>query len=194
MECLEWLNQQDSGRNFTTRDGDTADVHAALARHIAPGASLLELGSGLGPDLPFLTEHYHVTASDISVEMVNRLRTAYPDTPALQLDAATFHLLGQFDALFSNKLIQHLDDDAIHESMHRQQQAVRSGGVIAHTFWVNRSTRHKPYGSPKTRPKSCLIELVAEHFEIAEVMQYGAFMPNDSLLVIARNTKTRNKD
>lgn len=187
MECLKWLNQQGSGRNFTTSDGDTADVHAVLARHIVSGASLLELGSGTGHDLPLLADRYHVTASDICEAMVNCLRAAHPAIPALQLDAVSIHALGRFDALFSNKVMQHLDDKEVHESMHRQQQVVRPGGIIAHTFWINRSTRHKPFGSKKTKPKACLIEMVAEHFEIAEVMSYGAFMPNDSLLVIARN-------
>lgn len=187
MECLKWLNQQDSGRNLTSSLDNSTGIHAALARHVVPEASILELGSGPGHDLPLLAGRYRVTASDLCGEMVSRLRVAHPDIPALQLDAVTIRTLGQFDALFSNKVIQHLDDEEVRQSMFRQQQVVRPGGIVAHTFWVNTSTRHKPYGSKKTRPKACLVELVAEYFEILEAMQYGAFMPNDSLLVIARH-------
>jgi len=182
MTCLQWLESRASALHFTATAGTSADIHAILAGHLPAGSSLLEMGSGHGPDIAALTKRYQVTASDLCNGMVSHLRASHPALSVLGLDAVTIDSPGAFDAIFSNKVMQHLSDEQLHQSMRRQQLVVRRGGIIAHTFWANSG------GRSVSKTDRCPLGIVAKYFEIAEVVQYGAFLADDSLLVIARNS------
>lgn len=177
MNCLYRLNalQPDIEAPATS---DSADIHAVLKRHLPCGSSILELGSGLGPDLPELAARYRVTASDLCPIMTHHLRTRHAPTPSLQLDARTIHTLGQFNGIFSNKVMQHLNSKEMDRSMRRQRQVAQPEGIVAHTFWANNASG-----------RAEIIRMVSNHFEILEMMQYGAFMQYDSMLIVARNDR-----
>jgi cyclopropane fatty-acyl-phospholipid synthase-like methyltransferase len=183
MHCLQWLDDAASGLNIkATSSNSAAGVEDALGRHLADGSSLLELGSGLGHDIAWISKHYRLTASDQCETSIAGLRMAFPSLPVLHLDATTIQCLKPFDAIFSNKLMQHLSADEFRSSLERQRQVVKPGGIVAHTFWFNRAGN-------LADEDACPARVITRHFEIIEVMYYDAFLEHDSLMIIARNSR-----
>ncbi len=187
MEHLKPLQDIKAHFEFTTSFCASDNLPLFLARHLPAGSSLLELGSGSGDDLTWLTGRYRVTASDICEDTVSRLRASSANTPMLQLDALSIDHPEPFDCIFSNKVMQHLSDEEMCRSMQRQAQMIRPGGIVAHTFWVNTSARQKMH-STAAHAHARLIRIVSMYFDVKEIVQYCVFAPNDSILVIARNT------
>ena len=91
---------------------DGRELVAVLARYLAPGATVLELGMGPGKDLALLAAHFQVAGSDSSRVFVDRYRRAHPDADLLLLDAATMDTDRRFDGIYSNKVLQHLTEVA----------------------------------------------------------------------------------
>ena len=108
---------------------------AALSKHVPEGASLLEIGMGPGKDLDILGKHYRVTGSDYSLFFIDRYRLERPDADILMLDAVTLKTDRKFDCIYSNKVLHHLSEDDLRQSLQRQNQLLNRGGYVMHSFW-----------------------------------------------------------
>lgn len=162
--------------------GDLTALCDILSLHLPVGSSLLELGSGAGEDISFLSSHFRVTASDISAPLVEQLRIRNDVDSVLLLDAITFIAEKTFNCIFSNKLLQHLTDDEIARSLARQHEALSPGGIIAHTLWATEA-------SDIAQHSESIIGMIEAQFKVLALYTFDAFLPADSLLIIAGKHK-----
>ncbi len=86
------------------RDQDGSNIYAVLQEHLPAGSSVLELGSGLGFNISFLSKHDRVTGSDFSDEFLIRCRAKHPGVAFLKINAAKMHTFETFDCIYSNKV------------------------------------------------------------------------------------------
>lgn len=98
-------------------------------------SSLLEIGSGPGADWKILKEEYDVVGSDNSLEFLEHLRATLPNSEFLHLDAVTLETEKKFDGIFSNKVLHHLTDKELAESVQRQSETLKNKGIVCHSFW-----------------------------------------------------------
>ncbi len=80
-----------------------------LKVYLPAGSSVLELGMGPGTDLDMLRQSYEAVGSDTSILFLERYRETQPDAALLQLDAVTLRTDLKFDAVYTNKVMHHLD-------------------------------------------------------------------------------------
>lgn len=168
---------------------DGSELYNVLSRHLEPGSSMLELGTGPGADLRHFQTQYEVTGSDLSEEFLKRGRLHFPDVTFHQLDAVTLNINQPFDCIFSNKVLHHLNMEQLEESFRRQTQVIRPGGLFAHTFWMGdkEMTMHGMYFLYHNRER--LLALVNRYFEVIDTYCYSEFEDSDSLFVLARNNR-----
>lgn len=157
-----------------------------LKEFLPAGSSVLELGMGPGVDLDILRGHYKVTGSDASTIFLDHYRSAHPDSDLLQLDAETLSTDRTFDALYSNKVLQHLDYDQMRASFLRQIEILDRPGILMHSFW---------YGEEFEKIEDLLFYQVTEKLlrsllpaevELLELRRYTEMEEDDSLFMIGR--------
>ena len=120
---------------------DGSNIYKSLQEHLTTGNSILELGSGPGFDIPFLSEHYEVTGSDLSDQFLTRCKRKYPHIPFQKIDALNIDIKEKFDCIYSNKELHHLTKEELVLSLSNQAQVLSVGGVIAHSFWRSGTPR-----------------------------------------------------
>lgn len=149
--------------------------------HVPSGGTVLELGIGPGLDHDMLRKTYRMVGMDIADEFLRRYRARNPDADVRQADAETlekFDDVTPFDAIYSNKVLQHLTEQGLVRSLERQAQLLRSGGMLFHCMWhgdkedVIHGLRFRYYTEEKMRqlvPSSLLVS----KFEKYEEMESG---------------------
>ncbi len=160
-----------------------------LGNYIAPGQTVLELGMGPGVDLDLLCERYVATGSDSSKVFVDRYSRAHPEARVLMLDAVSIDTDERYDAVYSNKVLQHLTRDELRRSLVRQAEVVERGGYLMHSFWFgDKEERH--HGLLFTYHTSRSIEaLTPSELEIVEAYRYDEMKKDDSLAVVFRRSE-----
>jgi cyclopropane fatty-acyl-phospholipid synthase-like methyltransferase len=112
---------------------------ATLEKHLAAGASVLELGMGPGRDLDrLLAAGYTAVGSDISAPFVERYRARRGRADCQVLDAVTIDTLSRFDAVYSNKVLHHLNEAELVASLERQLEVAKPNHLFIHSFWRGR--------------------------------------------------------
>lgn len=149
-------------------------------------ASVLELGSGPGTDWEILDKSYQVVGSDFSDEFINHLKIAYPKGEFVQLDASTLDIEKQFGAIYSNKVLHHLTDEQLVNSIKRQGELLEENGLVCHSFWKGNSSEFFKGLFVNYHTKEELELLFQDDFQILVLESYGEFEDNDSLLIIGR--------
>jgi SAM-dependent methyltransferase len=157
-----------------------------LKGYLPTGSALLELGSGPGTDWKILSKTYTVTGSDYSQEFLEHLKAQNPDGEFLQLDAITLETELTFDGIYSNKVLHHLTDDELAQSIAAQLEILKPNGIICHSFWKGEGTDMFNGMYVNYHTESELKTLFEPHFEILLLEQYMEFEEDDSLLLIAR--------
>lgn len=165
---------------------DGRELVAALRRYLKDGAAVLELGMGPGKDLAMLGEHYEATGSDISAVFVDRYRRTHPEADLLVLDARTLETDRRFDAIYSNKVLQHLTRDEVRESFQRQAAVLNRSGLALHTFWRGEGEEIFSGLLNVYYTEEQLRALAADSFEVIELRRYAEMDEDDSLLLLMR--------
>jgi len=157
-----------------------------MNEYLPPGAQLLEIGSGPGTDWQILNENYRVVGSDLSQEFLKRLRANNPQGEFLELDAEKLqtHLL--FDAIYSNKVLHHLEDEALQKSVLRQYEILNQGGIICHSFWHGKDSEIYNDLFVNYHTDQGIITLFENHFDHLLIWYYKEFEKGDSFLYIGR--------
>jgi trans-aconitate methyltransferase len=168
------------------KDVNGLDLILQLNKILPQESSLLELGSGPGTDWKILDEYYNVTGSDYSREFLKHLTSTYPDGDFLHLDAATLDTSKKFDGIYSNKVLHHLTDSQLQQSVQRQRGVLNQGGIICHSFWKGEGSETFKGMFVNYHREPALRALFGECFEIISVSAYKEFEANDSLLLIAK--------
>lgn len=165
---------------------DGSNLYQVLQDNLKAGSRVLELGSGPGFDIPFLSEHYNVTGSDFSDEFIKRCSEKFPDIPFRKIDAISMDTSEKFDCIYSNKVLHHLTEGELAQSLSQQAETLNDGGIVAHTFWMGAENQEIEGMLFTYYLQDDLIGIVSEKFEVVATLSYQEFEDSDSLFVIAR--------
>ena len=168
------------------KDVDGREIINKLTPFLEDNMSILEIGSGPGKDYSILNESYNVTGSDSSKEFIRVLQESYPTGKFLELDAATLITDEKFDAIYSNKVIQHLTNDELEESIKRQFEMLNSGGIVCHTCWKGEGVEEFKGMFVNYFLEEDITNMFNKYFEIITLECYNEFEDGDSILVIAK--------
>jgi SAM-dependent methyltransferase len=157
-----------------------------LKNWLPVNSNLLELGSGPGNDWNILSKYYEVIGSDNSSEFLDYLKNENPDGEFFELDAITLNTDISFDGIYSNKVLHHLKNEDLEESILNQYKILKPGGIICHSFWKGKGTEIFKGLFVNYHNEIDLEEFFAEGFEIILLKEYKEFEDGDSLLIIAR--------
>jgi cyclopropane fatty-acyl-phospholipid synthase-like methyltransferase len=153
---------------------------------LPPGSLLLEMGSGPGTDFQLLKKEYTVVGSDYSTEFLKRLIRKYKQDEFLNLDATTLETDRKFDGIYSNKVLQHLTDEALKKSITKQAEILNPNGIICHSFWKGEGAEEFNGLLVNYQTKESLGILFGNCFEILLLEEYKEFEAGDSLLFIGK--------
>lgn len=171
------------------RGHDGKLIIAKLKEHLPPASRLLEIGSGPGTDWKLLHELYDVTGSDNSKEFLKHLHASYPEGEFLELDAASLNVNGLYDGIYSNKVLHHLEDEALIKSVKRQYEILNPGGIICHTFWHGKDSEIYNDLFVNYHTDEGIGMLFEEYFDHKLFHFYDEFEKADSFLYIGKKRK-----
>jgi 2-polyprenyl-3-methyl-5-hydroxy-6-metoxy-1,4-benzoquinol methylase len=159
---------------------------AKLKPHLLVQSTVLELGTGPGTDWEILSKNYEVTGSDFSEAFLSRLKAQYPNGRFINLNAATLAINESFDCIYSNKVLHHLTDARLANSIKRQAEMVNDKGIICHSFWEGKGSAEFNGMFVNYHTEEELQMLFEKDFDILLLEKYKEFEDGDSLLLIAR--------
>ncbi|MEM9328721.1 MAG: class I SAM-dependent methyltransferase [Bacteroidota bacterium] len=168
------------------KDVNSRQLIEQMHPFLPSGSTLLELGSGPGTDWQILAETYQVTGSDFSMEFLKRLQSKFPDRDFLQLDARSLATEKKFDGVYSNKVLHHLKDEELAESVTRQVELLNEPGLICHSFWAGEGSEVFKGMFVNYHTEESLRATFEPHFEILLLDPYAEFDDKDSLVLIAK--------
>ena len=168
------------------KDYDGNNIYQSLTKHLPANSTLLELGSGAGLDIEFLKKRYSVTGSDLSEEFLKICKEKHPEISFLKLNAQKLEVGEIFDCIYSNKVLHHLTQEALKESLEQQAKFLSPKGLIAHSFWLGEEDEEMNGLLFTYYNREDLLEIIAESFEVLSTLSYKEFEEDDSLFVIAK--------
>jgi cyclopropane fatty-acyl-phospholipid synthase-like methyltransferase len=171
------------------RGHDGRKIIAKLKEHLPAGSHLLEIGSGPGTDWKLLKEHYKVIGSDQSREFLKHLQANNPEGKFLELDAASLNTPLLFDGIYSNKVLHHLEDEALIASVKRQYELLHPGGIVCHTFWHGQDSEIYNDLFVNYHTDEGIGMLFGEYFDHKLFHYYKEFDKGDSFLYIGKRKK-----
>lgn len=149
-------------------------------------SAVLEIGSGPGSDWEILNELYQVVGSDNSTEFLDHLTATFSDGEFLELDATTLATDKSFNGVYSNKVLHHLKDSELSESVKRQHEIVLPDGIICHSFWKGEGSEVFKGLFVNYHNEASIRAAFGEYFEVLTLVEYAEFDEGDSLLLIAK--------
>jgi len=167
-------------------DHDGKQIIIQLKDFLPAGSDLLEIGSGPGTGWKILSEFYKVLGSDFSQEFLRHLRATYPDGEFIELDAITLETDRTFDGIYSNKVLHHLEDEALEASIKRQFEVLNPGGIVCHTFWNGEDSEIYNDLFVYYHSDTGIRTLFEEHFDLLLIQFYKEFEKGDSILYIGK--------
>lgn len=159
---------------------------AKLSKLLPANATVLELGSGPGTDWRILSNTHAVTGSDYSTQFIKHLQAQHPTGTFLQLNAATLATDKTFAGIYANKVLHHLTDEELAQSVKRQHAILNANGIVCLSFWQGSGTETFKGMFVNYHQQAELRSLFEQHFEILLLEPYAEFEANDSLLLIGR--------
>ena len=163
---------------------DGKDLIEKLEKVLPLNSTLLEIGSGPGTDWKILNGIYNAVGSDNSQEFLKHLINKNPDGDFFELDAITLITDKKFDSIYSNKVLHHLTDDDLANSIKRQHDILNATGIICHSFWYGEGSEVFKGLFVNYHNEITLQHAFKNYFEILSIEKYNEFEDGDSLLLI----------
>lgn len=165
---------------------DGAELIQVLRNYLPAGSSILELGMGPGKDLAILSQDYTVTGSDNSQIFLDIFRKDNPQADLLRLNALTIQTNRQFDCIYSNKVLHHLNQNELKQSLQRQNDVLHPNGLAFHSFWwgSHEETHHGLHFSYYT--ETMLTALIDDIWETVRMERYAEMDADDSFYILLR--------
>ena len=157
-----------------------------LRKYLNEGSAVLELGSGPGKDFNLLSKRFETLGSDISQEFINYLKEQFPEGNFLTLDAISIHTERKFDAIYSNKVLHHLSNEELEQSIQRQAEILNPGGWVCHSFWKGEGDEVHNGLFVNYHTEEELKGYFNALFETKMIESYHEFEDDDSLLYIGQ--------
>ena len=183
-----YYKTKESVQEYTelAKDVNGAELIEKLKQVLPSNSILLEIGSGPGSDWKILNKSYNVIGSDNSSVFLNNLIAKYPNGEFLNLDAVTINTNKTFDGIYSNKVLHHLKNNELADSIKRQSEILNSNGIVCHSFWKGKNFEifkglYVNYHNEKE-----LKDLFKDYFDIISINRYQEFEVGDSLLVLGK--------
>lgn len=168
------------------KDVNGQELIDELLQHLPQKSSLLEIGSGPGSDWKILNKSYNIVGSDNSKQFLQYLNETNPLGKFLELDAVTLNTNINFDGIYSNKVLHHLTDDQLGQSIMQQHKVLEKNGIICHSFWKGEGSEVFKGLFVKYHNKQSLSKAFDPYFEIILLKDYLEFEEGDSILLIAK--------
>lgn len=168
------------------KDVNGAELIEILKQVLPINSSLLEIGSGPGSDWGILKKSYAVTGSDNSSEFLDHLKAKYPNNEFLELDAVSLDINKTFDGIYSNKVLHHLKDNELKDSIKRQSEILNTNGIICHSFWKGKDFEIFKGLYINYHDDAGLKDFFEGYFEILSMISYQEFEEGDSILLIGK--------
>jgi len=163
-----------------------------LRNYLLEGSTVLELGMGSGKDLDILKKYYKVTGSDFTKYFLNLYKENHQDIDVdlMLLDARKLDIDRKFDCIYTNKVLYHLTEEEMIESLNQQKDLLNDEGLLLHSFW-ERNRKEKFKGTNFVYyTKKRLIEIMNTHYnyvyEILEIEYYKEMKEKDSIYIILK--------
>lgn len=188
MMAGEYYKTKESVKEYIelAKDVNGKQLIEKLIPYLPLRSKLLEIGSGPGSDWEILNQSYNITGSDNSPEFIKHLKEKYPSGNFLELDAATLKTDQKFEGVYSNKVMHHLKDDELKNSIKRQSEILDANGIICHSFWKGEGFEVFKGLFVNYHDQISLKKYFDEFFEIQLIEDYQEFDENDSVLLIAK--------
>jgi cyclopropane fatty-acyl-phospholipid synthase-like methyltransferase len=154
-----------------------------LRLHLPAGSNLLELGIGSGADLILLNKYFEVTGSDYSRQFLELFAEKQPNIPLLEIDAVTIDTTDHFDCIFSNKVLHHLSEPELKESLCRQCEIVRDEGILFHSFWLGTEKRFADHLHFNRYSENEIVDLFEPFGSIIDQGRYSELNKDDSYYI-----------
>lgn len=159
-----------------TRGIELAACRSRFMRHLADGASILDVGAGSGRDLQhFLAAGYLADGIDASPEMAAEA-SAFTGVPIRVASVERFASDKLYDGIWANAVLLHLARSDLENALHSLCAALREGGTLFMSFRVGgQRFRHADgrlfYGMNRRKLESLLCRQplsLLEHWEEAD--------------------------
>ena len=167
------------------KDVNGAQLIDKLKTFLPEESNVLELGTGPGSDFEILNKFYNVTGSDYSTEFIKHLESQFADHKFLHLDARTISTDNKFESIYSNKVLHHLKDDELSDSIKKQSDVLIRNGIVCHSFWKGEGYEIFKGMYVNYHTSSTIRKQFEPYFKILLLEEYKEFDHNDSLILIA---------
>ncbi len=168
---------------------DGKDLIAKFKDFIEENAHILELGTGPGSDWEIWNNTHQITGSDYSKEFIKRLKANFPKGSFSHLDAVSLDTTLKFDSIYSNKVLHHLTDDELIQSIKSQHRILNSKGIIGHSFWKGQGDEYFKEMFVNYQDQESLSKFIAPYFKLVDFELYNEFEKDDSIFIIAEKVK-----
>jgi cyclopropane fatty-acyl-phospholipid synthase-like methyltransferase len=178
------------------KDVNGAALIEKFKRFLPSNSIILEIGTGPGTDWNILNQDHTVIGSDNSKEFLRHLVSSNPSGRFIELDAITLNIDENFDGLYSNKVMHHLKDNELINSIERQHEILNPDGIICHSFWKGEGSEIFKGLFVNYHSEKVLREYFEKYFELLVLESYAEFEEADSLLLIGKkknDTTTKPK-
>ncbi len=165
---------------------DGRELIEVLQKYLPEGATLLELGMGPGTDLDLLSQSYQVTGSDSAQAFLDIYREQNDGADLILLDAATLDTDRKFDGIYSNKVLHHLTEDEMVQSLLGQKAALNPQGILFHSFWYGDKEEFLHGLRFRYYTEEMLLRIVEPHFEVLAMERYTEMEKDDSVYLVLR--------
>ncbi|MBT8305631.1 MAG: class I SAM-dependent methyltransferase [Maribacter sp.] len=184
----EYYKTKESVEEYIKLANDVNGRHLIerLEQVLPHNAIVLEIGSGPGNDWKILNECYDVVGSDNSTEFLKYLFSKNPKGEFLELDAITLKTDKKFDGTYSNKVMHHLNDNDLMDSVKRQYGILNPKGIVCHSFWKGEGSEIFKGLFVNYHSEETLKRVFQHYFEILSIVDYKEFEDNDSILLIGK--------
>lgn len=168
------------------KDVNGGELIEKLKMFLPSNSTLLEIGTGPGTDWNILNGDYKVVGSDYSQEFLSHLISNNPTGRFLELDAITLNTDERFEGIYSNKVLHHLKDNELTDSIKKQNDILNPNGIICHSFWKGEGSEVFKGLFVNYHSENALRRLFERYFKILMIESYDEFEAEDSLLVIGK--------
>ncbi len=165
---------------------DGLGIIEKLRKFLRVNSTVLEIGTGPGKDLKILSKYYQVTGSDFSAVFLKLLKEKLPHIPLLHLNAITLKTDKTFDGIYSNKVLHHLANIELEESIKNQHRILNKNGIVCHSFWEGDKIEKMHGLLHNYYRKNKIEQLFSDQFEIVLLKRYTEIEKNDSILMIGK--------
>ena len=186
---MNYYDKENNAHNYMEMIKDNINstlVHQTI-KYFQKDMKVLELGSGAGHDLKILDEYFEVVGSDNAEAFVKHLKDTFYALRILRLNAITMDTHKKFDAIYSNKVLHHLEKKDLKISFENQSKVLNKGGTMVHGFWQKINAPELPKDLLfNTYNESSIREHIPACLELVHFENYDELEKNDSFFIVLK--------